>query len=733
MCMRIVLKLVIIFLLYPINMNATDLTKYIDPLIGTDGIGHTFPGATTPFGMVQLSPSSDNPAWNWCSGYHYTDNTIKGFAHNHISGAGLGAFGDILIMPTMGELKLSPGTEQNPDSGYRSRFSHTNEIAKAGYYAVYLSDNNVNVELTTTPRVGFHRYTFSENGKSHIILDPTHSVREDVESTEIKIISNQEIMGKKVVSGGAAGRRNCFFYIQFSRPFKISGIAKGDSIYNLKELGGKGIKSFVSYDVISGESIELKVSISYVDYQGAIDNYKKEGSNITFDDAYAQNKEMWQNIMNKIKIEADEKQKRIFYTALYHSYISPNIISDVNGNYIINNKKYHSKLTQYSNYSTWDTFRCTHPLYTILSPTINKDFVNCISSRFVETGELLPIWECGGFDNLCMIGRSPVAIIGEAILKGIPDINIPVAYDIMKRSLMATDKSSPNYGKNNGMREYISYGFVPAEIDCSVSKTLEYNYYDYVMSKVAHMLGNVDDEFYFKKRSQGYKHLWNDEKKFFWPKKSDGSWVDLEITRWDSLVKHYISGNIWGYSTFIPHDINFLIEKLGGKHGFFVWLNDIFLDTTEISGNQHVDISGFIGKYGHGDEPSHQMPYLFSYVGFNEQTQIYVDKIRNEMYNDTPDGLINNDDLGQMSSWYIFSALGFYPVCPVDGDYVLGTPLFDKAVITLENGKELIIIKEGENDTSFVDSVMYNGENIKTKITHRQLMNGGILRFIMRK
>lgn len=703
--------------------------SFVDPMIGTDGTGHTFPGATTPFGMVQLSPSNDNREWNWCSGYHYVDSVLKGFAHNHISGAGLGALGDILVMPTSGELNIAPGTEKDPDGGYRSRFSHDREWTSPGYYSVDLLDYDINVELTATPRVGFHRYTFARAGQSNIIIDPTHSIRERVFETEIEFTSDTEIRGFKR-SAGAAGHRTVYFYAKLSKPFQEYGTSVDELVKQRKtKSNAQRTTGYIQYTVEEGEQIELALALSYVSYEGAKLNYEAEALNKDFAKVKGEAEQLWNDQLSKVSVNGSDADKRTFYTALYHTMISPNLISDIDGKYVVESKTYTSDIPQYSNYSTWDTYRAVHPLFTIMEQDKNVEFINSLASRHSQLGLILPNWEALGFDNFTMIGYSPVSPIAEGILKEMDGIDIQAAYGAMKAAAFDTTKHSRNYDKN-GKEEYISQGYISAEIRCSISKTVENNYYDWAISKVAEKLGNKDDWLNFYNRSIGYRNLYNMEKGYIWPKLSNGEWVDMNLTNWDEgLVRNYVSGNIWGYSAYPPHDIDYLINQKGGSENFIAWLDAVFSDTTRIDGGQHVDISGFIGKYGHGDEPSHHMPYLYSLAGDLSKTQQIVAEIRENMYNDSPNGYVNNEDLGQMSAWYVFSTLGFYPVNPASTEYVVGVPAFDDIQVNLENGN-VIRIEMDRGASSGQPQVYWNDEMLKgNAITHSLLMQGGVLRF----
>ncbi len=706
---------------------------FADPMIGTGAHGHTFPGATTPFGMVQLSPSNGFKAWDWCAGYHYSDSILKGFAHNHISGAGLSGLGDFLFMPTHGELKVQAGTEEDPESGFRSRFSHKREKASPGYYSVMLDDYDIQVELTATPRVGVHRYTCEKEGKLNVIVDPTHNISERMFDAGVEIISDTEIRGYKT-SNGEAGKRTSYFHAKFSLPFTEFGIAENDIVLSSKKSGsGLKTKSFVRFDVKKGQKLEVKVALSYVSYEGAKKNLQAEAANKNFDQVLTEAQNLWEEKLSKIDVSTDDiADKRTFYSGMYHAYISPNLISDVDGKYVIEGKQYHSSFPHYSNFSTWDTYRALHPLFTIIEHKATADFVNSLASRHHVSKVGLPIWELLGHDNACMIGYNAVSPMAEAVLKNIEGVQVERVYDAIRATALSTEKHSPNYDKN-GMEEYLKLGYITSRIGCSVSKTTEQNYYDWSISKVAEMLNKKEDADFFKERSTGYRSMYNSKEKFLYPKRATGEWEMMSMSTWDDLKRNYISGNIWGYSTYVPHDMESLIEMIGGKEAYNAWLDGIFNDTTAIGGHRHVDISGFIGKYGHGDEPSQHMPYLYNYSGQPWKTQALIPQVINLFYNDTPEGLINNEDLGQMSAWYIFSSLGFYPVNPASQTYIIGSPFFKQSSIQLESGKTFTVVANGVSDENiYIQSAKLNGkEYTKSYITHQQLMAGGKLEFEM--
>ncbi|GGC13219.1 alpha-1 2-mannosidase [Parapedobacter defluvii] len=711
----------------------TDVLDCVDPFIGTDAHGHTFPGATTPFGMVQLSPSNDAKGWGWCSGYHYSDSVLKGFAHTHLSGTGLAGLGDILLMPTMDPVQTDAGTEKNPESGYRSRFSHDEEGASPGYYWVHLLDDDIRVELTCTPRVGFHRYTFNRAGKGNIIVDPTHHIYETVEKTEIEMISDTEIRGYKQ-SDGAGGNRKVYFYAKFSKPFTAYGIAVGDSMIHEKGTKtGHSIKAYGSFNVQRGESIEVKVALSFIGYEGAKKNFEAEAADKNFDEVREGAADKWREKLSKIEVKGGtRKDKRIFYTGLYHAMIAPNLINDVDGNYCIEGKVYTDTANQYSTFSTWDTFRALHPLLTIIDPQITKEIVNSLISRHFDSKVELPIWELCGYDNACMTSYTPTSVIVDAVRKGIPGIDPERAYQAVKAASLYDPKAS-YYAGGQILPWLKKYNYVPSHLVQSVTHTMEYAYQDWCIYVLAKELNKIEDTAYYKKRSQSYLNLYRPEKGYFWPKDTLGNWTDVNLTDWHNMQAHYITGNIWGYSTFIPHGMDKLIELKGGKEKFCAWIDAIISDTTHIEGDVHVDLSGFIGKYGHGDEPSHQMPYLYNYGGQPWKTQALVRRVMDTFYADTPDGLVNNEDCGQMSAWYIFGALGFYPFCPADNLYTLGSPLFEEVIIHLGGGKTFTIAaKNASGNNKYVQQAHIDGFPLEQPfIRHEDIQRGGRLEFIM--
>ncbi len=710
--------------------NEGNVLNYVDPFIGTDAHGHTYPGATLPFGMVQVGTSNYHQGWAWCSGYHYSDTVLQGFAHTHLSGTGLTGLGDILLIPTTGELKLLPGKDENPDEGYSSRWTHAKEKASPGYYSVHLDDYNVDVEITSSKRVGFHRYIFNEEGSHQVIIDPSHAVYEKVLDTEIEILSDTELRGFKHCKG-PAGDRHVYFYAKFSKPFKKSGVSVEGEIVEGKKVADKKVAAYAVFEGKKGEVVEAKVALSFVSYEGAQKNYIAEAKGISFDKRLKKSQAVWEKHLGKVEVEGGSKKDlRTFYTALYHAILVPNLISDVDGKYMVEGKEYQGEENQYSTYSTWDTFRAQNPLLTILEPGYAAEIVNSLISRQNVAGVGLPIWELCGHDNGCMPSYTPVSVVVDAVIKDIPGINKEDAYKAIKETSMMDWKISA-FVKGELLVPWIEkLNYIPAYIWESCAQTVEYAYQDWCIYQLAKELGKPDTSYYLN-RARSYRNLFDKEQGYIVPKDSLGNFYKLDPSDWESLRPHYITGNIWGYSTFVPHEIDNIIELKGGKEVFCNWMDEIINDTTKMKGEAHVDVSGFIGRYGHGDEPSHHIPYLYNYAGQAYKTQAFVRRIMREFYTDKADGLVNNEDCGQMSSWFAMGAMGFYSFCPGMNEYTLTSPLFDKVTIHQDNGKKFIIeANPGENENVYIQSLMANGQEYNSHIiTHKMITDGLMLQY----
>ncbi|MDC1106452.1 GH92 family glycosyl hydrolase [Prolixibacteraceae bacterium] len=718
-----------------IKTSNEDFYAYMDPLIGTGGHVHTFPGATYPFGMIQLSPDADTKGWDWCAGYHYSDTNIKGFSHNHLSGTGWADLGDILFMPGSGRYYLSAGPKSDPDSGWRSRFSHEQESASPGYYQVKLLDSDVDVELTANERVGFHRYTFPREEKNKwIVIDPTNKIFGKVFDTEVELVDDHTVIGF-CHSTGWGGKRHIYFTAWFSEPIIKVLFTDGDKeIEKSKRFSDSSSRAIIFFDEKLTKPLEVKVSLSGVSQEGANNNLMLGGGQLSFEEAKGNTVDKWQEIANIIEVSGGtEAEKRIFYTGIYHNFIAPNLWMDSDGSYVAIGKTFTTKeFTNYSTFSTWDTFRGTFPLLSLIRPNDISDMVNSLISRYRDSKGNIPLWELMGHDNTCMIGNPAIIFIYDAIQQKVPGIDPNEALEAMVDLSVHNIVSSSD--GDGGLNEYIKLGYVPANISKSVSKTLEYAYADWCIAELAEDLDEKKIEAKYRKRAASYKSLFNSKIKRFWPKDKHGNWIDFfETNSWEVLNRYWVSGNIWAYDYFVPHQLDQLIHLKGGPKAFEKDLDCLFSTPLRMKGEQHVDISGFIGGYAHGDEPGHSTAYLYNYIGAPYKTQKYVRQIMSEMYKDTPDGMINNEDCGQMSAWYIFSAMGIYPVTPGANQYILGSPIFDNIKWNLPNGKHFEIIAHGQTpDAIYVDHIKLNGQEYhKLYITTEDILSGSKLEFFM--
>jgi len=687
---------------------------FINPFIGTGGHGHTYPGVSLPFGMVRLSPDTRLEGWDGCSGYHYSDSIIYGFTHTHLSGTGCSDYGDILFMPTNGDLKWK-------NSDYASEFSHKNEIAKAGYYSVLLQKYDIKAELTATLRSGFHRYIFNENKQSNIIVDLKH--RDKVIDSYLKIVNSNEIEGYRRSEAWAADQQ-VFFVAKFSKNFKKHEIALNDSSFGaIKEVKGNGLKAYFTFAIDDNDTLLVKVGISAVSIKNARNNLNKEIQDWDFDKIVKQAESSWNTELSKIEVEGGtEKQKTIFYTSLYHAFLSPNIYSDINGDYRGRDFKIHNdNFDFYTVFSLWDTYRATHPLFTITQQKRTIDFIKTFIKQY-EQGGLLPVWELSSNETGCMIGYHAVPVIVDAYIKGIRGFDVEKAYTAIKASA-EQDKL--------GLNSYKKYGIIYANQEGeSVSKLLEYAYDDWCIAQMAKALNKTDDYKYYIERAQSYKNLLDPSTGFirarmqnFWFSPFDPSEVNF----------NYTEANAWQYSFYVPQDIENFMNYHGGKEKFSDKIDCLFNASSKTTGREQADITGLIGQYAHGNEPSHHIAYLYNFAGKPWKTQQMVSKICKEMYTDKPDGLCGNEDCGQMSAWYVMSVLGFYPVTPGTDYYVIGTPMFKKITLNLENGKKFVIKANNISDKNFyIKSAKLNGRDYKKSyISHSEIIKGGELTFEM--
>lgn len=719
--------------------------QYVDPFIGTDYHGHTFPGVTVPFGMIQLSPDTRTIGWDACSGYHYSDSSIIGFSHTHLSGTGIGDYGDILFMPFTGTGHILPGTETDIDSGYRSRFNKKSEKASPGYYKVFLEDYDIKVELTTTTRVGMHQYTYPDAKNAGVIVDLNHTLHGHKNLiSELTVINEYEIEGWKKTQGWAVNHY-IYFKAKFSKPFDIEIYNNDQIISNKKHAEGTNIKAKLIFSTKENEKVWAKVAISGVDKNGAALNLDAELPDWDFYEVKKMAENAWENELKKVEI-VDENiaNKKAFYTALYHSNLSPTIYNDIDGRYRGMDQKIHkTKQNNYTVFSLWDTYRALHPLFTIIKPEYNQDLIRSLLAKYKEGG-ILPMWELASNYTGTMIGSHAIPVIADAYMKGYRDFNADLALEAMIQSVTYDSTKSIPYPTNSikmklmpKAKLYIDeYGYIPADLEStSVSKALEFAYNYWCIAVVADDMGNKEIASAYYKKSNTYSKYFDSKTGFMRGKNLDGNWTEpFDPAFSDHWKTDYVEGNAWQWAWYVPHDIEGLINLHGGKERFGVKLDSLFSTSSIIKGeNASGDITGLIGQYAHGNEPSHHIAYLFNYIDKPWRTQEIVNQIRSEFYTDKPDGLCGNEDCGQMSAWYIMSAMGFYPVCPGSTDYSIGVPLFKQLFIKLENGNTFAInTKKYTSTNKYVQQVLLNGKKITSPfINHKNIVSGGELTFIM--
>ena len=709
--------------------SVSEPADWVDPFIGTDGHGHVFPGATTPFGLVQLSPDTDTQGWDWCSGYHASDSTIIGFSHTHLSGTGGADLGDILFMPGSGTLRFEPGSKQDPDGGYRSRFDHANETASAGYYSVYLDDPHVRAELTAAPHTGVHRYTFDDTTGRHILIDLRHGIQDNVHSAAFRQVDDRTVEGWRRSNGWAADH-TVYFRAEFSEP--IRGIEARIDGRDTTATEGEGKRVVLAvFPDGAARTIEVKVGISTVDSDGAAANLAAEASGRTFDELTEAARADWNRELGKIRVAGgSDDDKKIFYTALYHSFIAPVLFSDVDGRYRGADRQIHAGDTtaagaNYSIFSTWDTFRALHPLLSFVQPEVNGAVARSMLRYYEQTGRL-PVWDLHMNENNCMIGYHSVPIITDAYFKGqLPDSLGALALEAMVHSAMQN-----RYG---GLPYYRALGYLPADRENnSVSKAVEYAYDDWCIAQMARRLGNDSLYRVFIRRAQFYKNHLDPADGFLKGRYATGRFrtpfdpSDISILGQGD----YTEGNAWHYRFFVPQDVNTHIGLLGGDSAYVAAIDAMF-SAPSTTNDHSPDVSGLIGQYAHGNEPSHQVAYLYSYAGAPERTQERVAEIKRTMYTTARDGLCGNEDCGQMSAWYVFSAMGFYPVTPGSGVYVLGTPTFGRVEIDLASGRSFVVEAKGldaKGKNIYIGSAEWNGEPYtKSYITDEMIAGGGKL------
>lgn len=725
-----------------------EYTDSVNVFIGTGGHGHTFPGATLPHGMVQLSPDTRLFGWDACSGYYYDDTSIMGFTHTHLSGTGIGDYGDILFMPVVGEKPLIAGTAENPDEGYRSRFSHEQESARPGYYQVLLQDDSINVELTATLRAGLHRYTYPKASDARLIVDmePTiHGHQHPV--TQIRVVNDSTITGMKYTVGWAK-RHYVYFYAVFSSPFDYKLYSGTEYQSDSTSVTVNTAKAVISFRNLPADGRVLaKVGISSVDEEGARLNVEAEIPNWDFEGVMKQANTTWNEALGKIDIETSDNDSRtVFYTSLYHAFIQPSLASDVDGRYrtMGHEIKQDASYTNYTVFSLWDTFRAAHPLYTIVTPEQNQAFIRSLLRKYDEGG-ILPKWELASNETGTMIGYHAVSVIADAMMKKQCDFDVKKALEAcIRSSVYDTTGVTPMMDRQilNGklMPVSIKYknelGYIPCDkVGGSVSQGLEFAYNDWLIAQMMKEHNRKDLYDKYMELSRNYRNYFDPETKLMRGRLSDGSWITPFDPASVQRPSNYVEGNAWQWAWFVPQDVEGLMELVGGQKSFEAHLDTLFTTSSELTGdpNAAADVTGMIGQYAHGNEPSHHIPYLYNYAGAPRKTQALVDHILRTLYHNDPNGLSGNEDVGQMSAWYALSAMGFYSFCPGRPVYEIGRPIFDKVTIHLSNGKDFVIqAKNNSVENKYIRSMKLNGEDLaEPRFSHFDLMKGGELIFEM--
>lgn len=747
--------LLLLFMVSCLSLSAQKKTDYVNPFIGTVKMGHTFPGACVPFGIVQLSPDTDTiphningeyqpRAYEYCAGYQYSDKTIVGFSHTHFSGTGHSDLGDILVMPINGKLKLNPGTSDNPDSGYRSRFSHDTEKAHPGYYEVMLDDYKIKAQLTATEHGGIHKYTYpSEDQK--LILDLTHGIYNyegKVLWANLRVENPTLLTGYRITRGWA--RTNyTYFAIKLSKPIKNYGhINKekvdyvghwrkfGDNVYtNFPEMGGRGIVAYFEFDG-ADKSLEVQVGLSAVSTMGALNNLEEEVGNQSFDQIAAAADSKWEKELSAFDIKGNKDQLDMFYTSLYHTMINPSVYMDLDGQYRGVDHQVHKAdgFTNYTVFSLWDTYRALHPLYNIFQQKRNTDMVKSMLAHYQQSVHgALPVWSHMGNENWCMIGYHGVAVVGDALVKG-----LPINKDLAMKAMV----SASNVPYYDGTKEYKELGYVPYDVNKNGSSiTLEFAYDDWVIYNSAKTVGDNQTSEIYKKRATNFENVFDKQIGFARAKFSDGKWK----TPYSLLNTHdegFIEGNSWNYSMFVPQDVNEMIKLMGGDKKFITRMDSLFtmhLPDEFFEHTEDVTREGLLGNYVHGNEPSHHVPYLYMWTSQPWKTQYWVREIMNKMYRNSIDGLCGNDDCGQMSAWYIFTAMGFYPTLPGSTQYTIGAPYVPYIKLQLESGKTLEIeAKNISEKNKYIKSITLNGKPYKKRyFEHTDIINGASIVYEM--
>lgn len=708
-----------------------NLTQYVDPYIGTGDHGHVFVGANVPFGLVQLGPTNITAGWDWVSGYHISDSTIWGFTHTHLNGTGIGDLLDIAFMPVTGDVKLGKGVIEDKESGMYSLFNRDRETVKAGYYAVHLDRYDIDVELTATSRVGFHKYTFPASDNAKIIIDLKSHLNWDEPTDTYLIYENDSTVSGYRYSKGWANDQRIFFTASFSKPMKGFLLSENEDPKDVKkgfELRAKGVYGQALFNTKDKEEIYVKVALSPVSIENAKLNMQAELSGWNFEQTVADTDKKWNNQLNKIQIKtSDNAVKRTFYTALYHTMIAPSEFCDVNMDYRGADAQVHKKgsFRNHTTFSLWDTYRAANPLMTIIHPEKMSDIINTMLTIYQQQGKL-PVWHLAGCETDCMVGNPAISVVADAILKGYDGFDKELAYEAMKKSAMLDER---------GLVYLKQYGYIPYDKEPEgLSKCMEYAIADWSIAQVAKQMGKTEDYSYFLDRSKAYKHYFDKGTGFVRGLSSDGKFRP-DLNPFESVHRDndYTEGNAWQYTWLVPHDIQGLMELFGSKEAFVSKLDSLFVVQGSLGENASPDISGLIGQYAHGNEPSHHVLYIYPYIGQPWKTADKVRRVLSELYDDQPAGLSGNEDVGQMSAWYILSALGFYQVEPAGGKYIFGSPIVDEATIKVKGGKVFNIIAKNNSSTNkYIQSAILNGQPYdRYYINFKDIEAGGTLELVM--
>lgn len=721
------------------EVQTKSYTQFVNPFIGTAGHGHVFLGANVPFGMVQLGPSQIMEGWDWCSGYHYSSNNIMGFTHTHLSGTGIGDLNDILIMPTVGKLDVTKATKEKPDKGYVSTFSHANEKCEPGYYSVILDKYNIKAELTATERVGFHQYHFNNDDTARLLFDLSFGMGWDRPTDAfLQKINDSTVIGYRFSNGWADDQR-IYFTAVFSQPIQSIQYYINDSLKNIAEGKDKTLKAAIVFHVKQTKPLLVKVALSPVSTENAAMNMNSELPGWDFNAVVQQAKGKWNKELSKVDIDANDETKKVFYTAMYHSLFAPILFNDVNKDYYGADKKIHhnADFNNYSIFSLWDTYRSLHPLFTITQPDKINDIIKTFLNIYQQQGRL-PIWHLMGNETDCMNGNHSIPVIVDAFMKGYKNYDTLLAYEAVKNTAMRKDPvpfGDPRVVLRQDLRIQAQYlnklSFIPADtLEKTVSNALEFAIDDWCVAQMAKALNKKDDYDYFIQRSNLYKMYFDSASQFMRGRNADKSWrtpFDPAFSSHNAF--DYVEGNAWQYTWLVPQDPKGLIGLFGGDAAFTKKLDALFTTSASMGEEASPDISGLIGMYAQGNEPNHHIPYLYSFAGEQWKSAFRIREIMDTFYTDKPDGLCGNEDCGQMSAWYIFSAMGFYPVNPANGIYILGSPAVNEASIQLPGNKKFILkALNNSKENVYIQGATFNGKPFSQSwFTHTMLMNGGEL------